>query len=88
MRHTVKVVQEQGGTVVGFVVALDRMEGMEGDGEGGGRSAMGHIREELGVPAGSIATLDDLISVLRDTMGDGENARRLDEYRGRYRAEG
>ena len=48
-------------------------------------SAMGQIRREFGVQTASIATLDDLIALLRD-KGNEEDMKKLEEYRRRYRA--
>jgi orotate phosphoribosyltransferase len=98
MRETIELVAKEGGKVVGFVVALDRLEKMpgrrekeeegggEGEGDGESRmSAMGQIRREFGVQMASIVTLDDLIAVLRG-MGDEGDIERLEEYRRRYLA--
>jgi orotate phosphoribosyltransferase len=92
MRETLNLVAAQGGTVIGFVVAIDRMEKMTGSREKEGiddgaprRSALGQIRAEYGVPSASIATLDDLITVLR-RKGDEADLKRVEEYRARYLA--
>jgi orotate phosphoribosyltransferase len=92
MRETMKLVAKEGGKVVGFVVALDRIEKMPGPRENEGidngeprMSAMGQIRQEFGVQTTSIVTLDDLISVLRG-IGDEGDIERLEEYRKRYLA--
>ena len=88
MRETIETVKKEGGKVVGFVVAVDRMEKMPSADDNDGKprpSAMGQIRKEYGVPTASIATLDDLIEVLRG-QGDEEDMERLQEYRSRYRA--
>ena len=93
MRETIQLVAKEGGKVVGFAVALDRCEKMPGprekeDGIDDGEprmSAMGQIQREFGVQTASIATLDDLIALLRD-KGNEEDMKRLEEYRRRYRA--
>jgi orotate phosphoribosyltransferase len=93
MRETMKLVAKEGGKVVGFVVALDRVEKMPGprekeEGVDNGEprmSAMGQIRREFGVQTASIVTLDDLIAVLRG-MGDEGDIERLEEYKRRYLA--
>lgn len=92
MRETINLVKKEGGNVVGFVVALDRMEKMpgprekeEGDDGQARMSAMGQIRKEFGVPTASIVTLDDLIGVLRD-KGNQEDMGRLEDYRKKYLA--
>ena len=93
MRETIRLVAKEGGKVVGFVVALDRVEKMpgprekeEGVDDGEPRmSAMGQIRREFGVQTASIVTLDDLIAVLRGKGDEGDIAR-LEDYRRRYLA--
>lgn len=93
MRETIKLVEKEDGKVVGFAVALDREEKMPGprekeegiDDEEPRMSAMGQIREEFGVQTATIATLDDLIALLRVKGNEGD-LERLEEYRRRYRA--
>ena len=92
MRETIKLVSKEGGKVVGFVVALDRIEKMPGPREKEGvddgesrMSAMGQIKREFGMPTTSIVTLDDLIAILRD-KGNAEDRERLERYRKRYLA--
>lgn len=93
MRETIQLVGKEGGNVVGFVVALDRMEKMPSarEKEGGvddgepRMSAMGQIRQEFGVPTASIVTLADLIALLT-IKGDKGDIERLEEYRRKYRA--
>ena len=93
MRETMKLVAKEGGKVVGFVVALDRVEKMPGPREQEERvddgeprmSALRQIKQEFGVQTASIVTLDDLIAVLRG-KGDEGDIERLEEYRRRYLA--
>ncbi|KAL8939447.1 MAG: hypothetical protein Q9211_002741 [Gyalolechia sp. 1 TL-2023] len=88
MRETIEIVKKEKGKVVGFVVALDRMEKIPSANDKDGEprpSAMGQIRKEYGVPTASIVTLDDLITQLRET-GDETDMERLQQYRSRYRA--
>ena len=93
MRETLKLVAAEGGKVVGFLVALDRLEKMPSQSEKEGgvddgqprMSAMGQIRGEFGIPTASIVTLDDLIVLLRG-KGDETDLKRLEEYRRRYQA--
>lgn len=92
MRETMKLVAKEGGNVIGFVVALDRVEKMPGPKEHEGiddgeprMSAIGQIRQELKVQTASIATLDDLIVVLK-AKGEVEYLERLEEYRSKYKA--
>lgn len=92
IRETIKLVTKEGGKVVGFVVALDRVEKMPGPREQEGvddgeprMSALGQIKREFGVQTASIVTSDDLIAVLRG-KGDEGDIKRLEEYRRRYLA--
>jgi orotate phosphoribosyltransferase len=92
MRETINLVAKEGGNVVGFVVALDRVEKMPGPREKEGiddgeprTSAMGQIRQEYGLKTASIVTLDDLIAVLRAKGIEGD-IERLEAYRRRYLA--
>ncbi|RMJ28772.1 orotate phosphoribosyltransferase [Aspergillus sp. HF37] len=74
MRETLNLVAAEGGRVVGFAVALDRLEKMPSAAEKEGgmddgtprMSAMGQIRGEFGVPTASIVTLDDLIVLVKE----------------------
>ncbi|PGG99295.1 orotate phosphoribosyltransferase [Helicocarpus griseus UAMH5409] len=90
MRETLKLVDKEGGKVVGFVVALDRQEKMpatkedESD-EDPRMSAMGQIKQEFGVPTASIVTLEDLIRLV-EAQGNKVDMERLEEYRRKYRA--
>ena len=84
--------KQEGGKVVAFVVALDRVEKMPGPREQEGvddgeprMSALGQIKREFGVQTASIVTSDDLIAVLRG-KGDERDIKRLEEYRRRYLA--
>ncbi|OJD16065.1 orotate phosphoribosyltransferase [Emergomyces pasteurianus Ep9510] len=90
MRDTLKLVDKEGGKVVGFVVALDRQEKMPGLKDGADddeprMSAMGQIRHEFHVPTASIITLQDLITLM-GAQGNKEDMDKLEEYRRRYRA--
>ncbi|KAI4245255.1 MAG: hypothetical protein L6R40_002612 [Gallowayella cf. fulva] len=88
MRETIEIVKREGGKVVGFVVAVDRMEKMPSanDDDGVPRpSAMGQIRKEYAIPTASIVTLDNLIELLHD-KGDEKDMERLKAYRSRYLA--
>ena len=93
MRETMTLVAKESGTVVGLIVALDRLEKMPGprekeEGIDNGEprmSAIGQIRQEFGLQTASIATLDDLIVLLKG-KGDERDLERLEEYRRRYLA--
>ncbi|KAL3422590.1 orotate phosphoribosyltransferase [Phlyctema vagabunda] len=95
MRETLDLVDKQGGKVVMFVVALDRVERIPGPREKEGimgeskMSAIGQIRNEYGVQTASIVTLDDLIILLKNKASESEgegDLTRLEAYRSKYLA--
>lgn len=95
MRESLKLVNEQGGKVVAFIVALDRQERIPGarekaegildDATDPKTSTLGQIRNEFGIPSTSIINFDDLIAVLRQ-KGDENDLKRLEEYKAKYQA--
>lgn len=89
IRDAVRIIQQEGGVVVGIMVALDRGERV-GDEDNGSevdsrKSAIGQIRKELSIPVLAVLTLDDIISGLEGMGSDGD-LKRLEEYRMRYKA--
>ncbi|MCJ1370690.1 orotate phosphoribosyltransferase [Loxospora ochrophaea] len=89
MREAINIIKNEGGVLVGVIVAFDRMEktpAKDGESEDGPRpSAIGEVRREFGVPVLSIITLNDLIEGLKG-MGSPDDVTRLEEYRARYKA--
>lgn len=97
MTEAIKLVEDAGGKVVAFIVALDRMERMpsarekegkeeEAGAEVNGESAMGLIRRQFGIRTASVVTLDDLILLLKEKGGEEGVAERIVEYRERYKS--
>jgi len=97
MTEAISIVKAEGGSVIGFVVALDRMERMPSAAEKEGRdlkegeevergSAMGMVRKEFGVRTTSVVTLDDLVVLLKESGESEDVRRRVEEYRERYKA--
>ena len=87
-REAIGKIQKEGGTVVGIVVALDRMEKLpaaDGDDSKPGRSALGELQKEYGIPVFSIITLDDIIDGMKSFASE-EDTRRTEEYRAKYKA--
>jgi orotate phosphoribosyltransferase len=95
MRESLKLVNEQGGKVVAFIVALDRQERVPGarekadgildDATDAKTSTLGQIRNEFGIPSTSIINFDDLIAVLKQ-KGDENDLKRLEAYKAKYQA--
>ena len=92
-REAIELIRAHGGTVVGIVVALDRMEKLpaevgkgEDDEDGVPRgSAIGALKVEYGVPIISIITLEDLIEGLK-AKSQAEKAQNCEDYWKKYRA--
>ncbi|KAL9087032.1 MAG: hypothetical protein Q9165_006860 [Trypethelium subeluteriae] len=88
MREAIDIIEKQGGTLVGIVVAFDRMEKIPSPADDDGTprpSTIGEFRKEFKVPVLSILTLDDVSKSL-EGMGSETELRRLEEYREKYRA--
>ncbi|KAI9678424.1 MAG: orotate phosphoribosyltransferase [Trizodia sp. TS-e1964] len=79
VRAAVRAIREGGGVLVGVLVAMDRMERVDGLRE----SAVQVLARELGVPVLSILTLEDVLGELRARGGEAEVGR-LEEYRREY----
>ena len=88
VREAVDIITKEGGTLVGIVVALDRMEKMptpQDDDGVPGPSAVGEVRRQYGVPVLAILTLDDIIAGFQQ-IGTQEDLERMEAYRQKYRA--
>lgn len=87
-REAIAKIRKEGGTVVGIVVALDRMEKLpspDGDDSKPMPSALGEIRKEYGIPIIAILTLDDIIAGMKG-FATGDDIRRTEHYRATYKA--
>ncbi len=83
IRESIELIQAQGASVAGAVLALDREERGQGD-----RSAVQELREEQGFPVTCIAGLSQLVEFL-DTVAGGQPeqqryAGEIRKYRDRY----
>ncbi|KAF2124970.1 orotate phosphoribosyltransferase [Dothidotthia symphoricarpi CBS 119687] len=88
IREAIEIIKQEGGELVGIIVAFDRREKMptasDDDGKPG-PSAIGEVRKQYGIPVLAILTMDDVVEYLR-SLGGEEDLKRLDEYRAKYRA--
>ncbi len=62
-----KIVRENGGTATGIVIAFDRQELVV---KGDQRSAREQLEEEFSIPVVTIATVADLLAILKQRTGD------------------
>ncbi len=78
IRESMQIIQAEGATPAGVVIALDRQE--RGQGE---RSAIQEVETDYGIPVAAIARLEDLIGYLEGKEDQGDLAR-LRTYREQY----
>jgi orotate phosphoribosyltransferase len=76
VRESIDIIQDNGATVAGISVALDRQE--KGQGE---LSAIGELQQQYGLKTVSIAGLNDLIVFLAD---DEEKLKMVKNYKDKY----
>lgn len=86
LREAVDIIIQQGGTVVGVVVLLDREEWVQEDTR---ESAIGSAQSKLGdkAPIRSVIGLHDLIDDVGNNISQ-DNIKLLEEYRSKYGAVG
>ncbi|KAF2484858.1 orotate phosphoribosyltransferase [Neohortaea acidophila] len=91
IREAISIIQQQGGKLVGIVVALDRQEKMPSEAEKAGKgddgsargSTIGEVRRETGVPVMAVLTLRDLIAGM-EQKGRHEDVAAMQEYYRKY----
>ena len=81
VRESVNIIRAHGATPCGVAISLDRME--RGAGE---LSAVQEVRRDYGMPVVAIATLDDLLSYLKDSPEFRANHEAVLAYRASYGA--
>ena len=86
VRESIALLQAAGATPVAVLVALDRQEQATDGGRDVPWSAMQYVQRELGLQALAIATLEDLLAVLRDSADPAlaTHAGPVQAYRERY----
>ena len=78
-REAIEIIRAAGAQPAGILIALDRQE--RGKGE---LSAPQEVSREYGLPVTSIATLADILALLRARPGERANVDRIEEYRRQY----
>jgi orotate phosphoribosyltransferase len=78
-REAIEMIRAAGATPVGILIALDRQERGQG-----GLSATQEVSREYGLPVTAIATLADILALLRTRPDERANVDRIEEYRRRY----
>ncbi len=78
MREVVDILEREGASVAGIIVALDRKE--KGQGE---RSAIQELGETLGVPVLALVTMDDITDYVAK-HGTADELAKMNAYREQY----
>ena len=78
-REAIEMIRSAGAVPAGILIALDRQE--RGQGE---LSATQEVSREYGLPVTAIATLADILALLRARPEERANVDRIEEYRRRY----
>lgn len=82
IREVMEIIEAQGGTLAGIIVALDRQErGATGD-----HSAIHELVEKYKVPVVPIIKLDHIVEFLREKGGHDELVSAIGAYRAKYGA--
>jgi orotate phosphoribosyltransferase len=84
VRESVDIIQAAGAEPVAVLIALDRMEraGVEGDLSAG--SAVQEVGKRYGLPVITIATLDDIMALIKGQPAFTDHAAAVQAYRDRY----
>jgi len=82
VRESTAIIEHAGATIAGIAIALDRQERGQGP-----RSAIDEIRDKLGVPVISIATLKHLCTYLQEKPAMKNALEKIEAYREAYGSE-
>ena len=79
MRESVDLIRAAGATPCGVLIALDRMERGSGS-----LSAVQEVERDYGIPVHAVATLDDLMTYLRERSDFKAHQDAVARYRDEY----
>jgi orotate phosphoribosyltransferase len=80
VRESVELIHANGAEPAGVAIALDRMERSTAV----ALSAVQEVEQNLGIPAISIVTLDDLVEYISSAPALAPHLEKITDYRGRY----
>lgn len=88
IREVMGLIDAAGARAAGVVIALDRQERGQAEGEGKSMSAIQEVEASFGMPVVSIVTLDMVLAYLEEQAGDAlrGHATAIRDYRARYGA--
>ena len=87
VRESVQILQDNGATPTGVLIALDRQERSGNASEIGKLSAVQQVEQEIGLPVIAIARLQDLLQFMESDSSQASKAthrERIAAYRARY----
>ena len=84
VRESVDIIRAAGATPAAVLIALDRMERAGPDNALSAQSAVQHVADTYDIPVISIASLTDIMALLRDDATLAEHRRAVELYRDRY----
>lgn len=84
VRESIELISAAGAQPGGVVIALDRMERGQTEGDVSKFSAVQEVKRNYDIPVISIATLDDLLGYLREEGEKVHNLGAVQSYRDRY----
>lgn len=86
IREVMGLIDAAGASAAGVVIALDRQERGQAEGEGKGMSAIQEVEATYGMPVVSIVTLEMVLAYLEEHAGEAlrGHAEAIRDYRARY----
>lgn len=86
VRHSVDVIEAQGAKPAAVLIALDRMERAGNDQEIADKSAVQEVEQKYGLPVISIASLNDIMTLLEEDEEFSQHQASVAAYREKYSA--
>ena len=84
VRESVEIIRAAGAQPAAVLIAMDRMERAGPDGALSLHSAVQEVQNNYGLPVISIASLDDIMTLLKDNVEFGPYREAVKAYRDRY----
>lgn len=84
VRESVDIIRAAGAEPAAVLIALDRMERAGKDGELSPHSAVQEVEQRYGMPVVSIASLEDIMTVMQGNAEFSANREAVAAYRARY----
>ena len=84
VRESVDMIRGAGAEPAAVLIAMDRMERAGNDGSLSPHSAVQEVQQRYGLPVVSIASLDDIMALLKDNADFAQHQAVVKAYRDRY----